>query len=161
MSIDPSTQKYLDLGYIDLADDVTFRLCVDAANCFGNAYKGLQHGSAVHREQANTIIWFPKLFTNGDWDNRASEDGKTIYEKHIDPAKSAEHIHKTVSEGIHTRIVFAKEKDAKAVTYYRFMGEYTLDMAESIVQNGLIWKRIATRVRTYAHPSFITTISDT
>jgi len=36
--------KYIEIGYIDVNDDVAFRRIFEACNIFGHNYKGFQRG---------------------------------------------------------------------------------------------------------------------
>lgn len=147
--MEQSTSTYIDRGYIDLSDDVVFDKIVSAVNCFGHNYAGWQRGGAVHAYEENTIIWFPKLFPNGEWDNIISDDENIIYERNVNDEKAVSHIEKTIADGIHTRIVFAKVKDSLGYTKYRFKGKYVLNIGDTDLKQGLVWERVATRVRTY------------
>lgn len=149
LGMEQDSNTYIQRGYIDLSDDVAFDKIVSAVNCFGHNYAGWQRGGASHAFEEGTIIWFPKLFPNGEWDNITTDDENTIYERNVNDDKAVAHIEKTISEGIHTRIVFAKVKDSLGKTKYRFKGKYTLSVEETDFEKGLVWKRVATRVRTY------------
>jgi very-short-patch-repair endonuclease len=149
LGMEQDSNTYIQRGYIDLSDDVAFDKIVSAVNCFGHNYAGWQRGGASHAFEEGTIIWFPKLFPNGEWDNIITDDENTIYERNVNDDKAVAHIEKTISEGIHTRIVFAKVKDSLGKTKYRFKGKYTLSVEETDFEKGLVWKRVATRVRTY------------
>lgn len=149
LEMEQSSKTYIERGYIDLSDDVAFDKIVSAVNCFGHNYAGWQRGGASHGIEENTIIWFPKLFPNGDWENHISDDETTIYEKNVDNEKAKAHILKTIDDGIHNRIVFAKVKDSFGKTKYRFKGKYVLNIEQTNFTTGLVWKRIASRVKTY------------
>ena len=144
---DPIT--YIKRGYIDIKDDVAFKYSFLACNCFGHNYKGLQKGGAVHPNQPKTVLWFPKLYPNAGWENKISDDDKTITEICSIPNKIEEHIYESLNNGYNTRIVFARVKSPLGTIMYRFKGEFDLDIANSNVNNGLIWKRTKTKVTTY------------
>jgi very-short-patch-repair endonuclease len=145
-------QTYIDKGYIDLKDDCAFRTSVDAANCFGNDYKpmGIWTGGAKHPKEAGKIIWFPKLFRNGKWDNRISNDETEIQEICELPNKANNHIDEVKRKGIYKRIVFARVKGPLGDIMYRFKGEYQLDLNATNYTDGLLWRRISDRVKTYS-----------
>lgn len=149
LAMEQNTSTYIERGYIDLCDDVAFDKIVSAVNCFGHNYAGWQRGGATHAYEEGTIIWFPKLFPNGEWNNMISDDENIIYERNVNDEKAVSHIEKTIADGIHTRIVFAKVKDSLGYTKYRFKGKYVLNFAETDFKKGLVWERVATRVRTY------------
>ncbi|KDO13267.1 hypothetical protein DP83_11855 [Vibrio metoecus] len=46
-------------------------------------------------------------------------------------------------------LYLAKVKDSLGYTKYRFKGKYALNVGETDFKNGLVWERVATRVRTY------------
>lgn len=146
MQEEQNPKTYTSKGFIEVSDDVAFKNCFLAANCFGHIYKGFQKSSAMHPKEPGKIIWFPKLYKNGDWDNSISDDDEIITEKSLNKPN-----HTTkILNGIPTnRIVFARVKSPLGDVMYRFKGEYTLDFNLTNIENGLIWKRISTKVKTY------------
>ena len=141
--------KYIENGYIDADDDVSFKRIYEACNIFGHNYKGFQRGGAKHPHRNDVIIWFPKLNTNGDWINTISNDEEYIFERPADANLVQEHMNHHISSDIHKRIVFAYEEDNNGQFMYRFKGEYEIDVQQSYKQKCLVWKRIAKRVKTY------------
>jgi len=149
-----SHKTYIDLGYIDVSDNVAFKTIKDACNCFGHNYLGYQRAGASHPDP-DIMLWFPKLFPNGEWDNQISDDENTITERNEDNEKAKEHVlshlnDKDKEKHKRKRIVFAKVKGNLGNTLYRFRGLYELDTHNSNEKTGLIWKRILTRVDTYS-----------
>jgi very-short-patch-repair endonuclease len=145
-------ETYIKLGYIDVSDNVAFKTIKDACNCFGHNYSGYQKAGASHPDQ-NIMLWFPKLFPNGEWDNQISDDEEIIIERNEDNVKAKEHVLSHINnqeKHKHQRIVFAKVKGNLGDTLYRFRGAYKLDIQESNENAGLVWKRTKTRVGTYA-----------
>jgi very-short-patch-repair endonuclease len=145
-------ETYIKLGYIDILDNVAFKTIKDACNCFGHKYAGYQSAGASHPYQPDTMLWFPKLFPNGEWDNNISDDEKIIIEKNVHSDKAIEHINSHINnkkKHKHIRVVFAKVKGNLGDTLYRFRGVYGLDVDSSNKDTGLIWKRTDTRVKTY------------
>lgn len=145
-------KTYILRGYIDVVNNVAFKTIKDACNCFGHNYSGYQRGGASH-PNPNIWLWFPKLFPNGEWDNKISNDEETITEKNEDNLKAKEYIlsHiKNREKYRHQRIIFAKVKGNLGDVLYRFKGLYKLDIQKSNEKTGLIWKRTQTRVETYA-----------
>ena len=76
-----SPETYIEKGEINLSDNVAFKTSKDVANVFGYNCKGYQKGGTTHLYYDDVMIWFPKLFPNGEWDNSISPDGKIIREK--------------------------------------------------------------------------------
>jgi len=147
---DPET--YIKRGYIDIADDVAFKTIKDACNCFGHNYSGYQRAGASH-PNSDIMLWFPKLFPNGEWDNQILDDEETIIERNKDNKKAKKHILSHIEnkeKHKHQRIVFAKVKGNLGDILYRFRGLYKLDAEMSTEKEGLIWRRTTTRVETYA-----------
>ena len=95
------------------------------------------------------MIWFPKLFPNGEWDNSISPDGKVIREKNVHEEKVDDHINDVINNQIHKRIVFAKVKGPLGEVLYKFKGEFELDIPLSKQKRCLIWKRISDTVKTF------------
>lgn len=141
---------YIKLGYIDVKDSVAFKTIKDACNCFGHNYTGYQRAVAAHPDD-NIMLWFPKLFPNGEWDNQISPDEEVITEQNKDKVKARQHIlsHVNNKASKHQRIVFAKVKGSLGEVLYRFRGQYQLDVKNSNEETGLIWRRIKTQVKTY------------
>lgn len=144
-----SPQTYIKKGSIKLSDNVAFRKCVHVANVFGHNYEGLQKGGAKHPYYDDVMIWFPKLFPNGEWDNSISPDGKVIREKNVHEEKVDDHINDVINNQIHKRIVFAKVKGPLGEVLYKFKGEFELDIPLSKQKRCLIWKRISDTVKTF------------
>lgn len=144
-----NSETYIKLGYIDVSDNVAFKTIKDACNCFGHDYLGYQKAGASYPRDENTILWFPKLFLNGEWNNKISEDEEIIFEKHMDEKKAQEHVLRHLKQNKDKRIVFAKVKGNLGDILYRFRGLYQLDRKESNPVKGLVWKRINKRVETF------------
>lgn len=152
LEAEQNPQTYIERGYIDLKDDVAFRTMADAASCFGRDYsKGLQRSYIPHPTEPNKYLSFPKLYENDEWSNQLSENEDTITEYCKIPEKKREHIDRNILEvkRVHSRIVFARVKSPLGTLMYRFKGEYNINLEATNYENGLIWKRIATRVKTY------------
>lgn len=149
LDAEQSSQTYIQRGYIDLKDDVAFKKSVDAANCFGCNYKGFQRGGAKHPIEPNTIIWFPKLYENKDWNNQISDDEQIITQMSEIPEKAQEHIDRVFEKQQFTRIVFPRVKSPLGDIMYRFKGKYQLDLVATSYEKGFVWRRVATCVRTY------------
>lgn len=142
-------QTYIDLGYISLKDNVSFSKSFEACNCFGYDFSGFMRGGVKHKYEKNTLIWFPKLYPNGEWVNNISSNEKVITERHIDPIRAKEHLQYHINSGIHRRIVFAKVKGPLGDIMYRFKGAFELDIDQSLQTNQLYWKRAEDTVKTY------------
>jgi len=144
-------QTFINKGSINLSDDCAFKTMVDAANCFGNCIKrkGIWKGAAKHPNEKGKIIWFPKLYSNKEWNNSISTDETIITEISTDSNKVQQHIDRVLKSHIYTRIVFARVKGPLGDIMYRFKGEYELNHEKSNKTNGLIWERIAKKVKTY------------
>lgn len=141
-------ETYLEKGYIDLEDNVAFKRIYEACNCFGHQYIGFQRGGAGHRDDG-TILWFPKLYPNDEWNNSISQNEEQIVEKHHVPETAKIHVAEHINGSSIKRIVFARVKNNLGEIMYRFKGCYKLNVPESKSRNALIWDRIETRVKTY------------
>jgi len=144
-------ETYIKRGYIDISDNVAFKTIKDACNCFGHNYSGYMKAGAPHPDP-DIVLWFPKLFPNGEWDNKISLDEETIIERNEDDKKARKHIDGYVNKtngNQHKRIAFAKVQGNLGDTLYRFKGLYELNIEASKPEIGLVWQRKLTRVRTY------------
>ena len=141
-------EKYIKKEYIDL-DDEGFRRIFEVCNCFGHDYKGYQRVMARHPYKTDTVLWFPKLYENNEWDNSITDDGKVIYEK--PKIKSAEEF--VDSQLSHPenykRIVFAGNKGSFGYTVYKFKGIFLMDPVATKKEKMSIYNRIDTRAKTY------------
>ncbi|CUW12232.1 Uncharacterised protein [Serratia grimesii] len=149
-----SIEPHIKRGYIDLHDNIAFRRITDACNCFGHDYKHYQRAGAKHPHEPDILLWFPKLFENDLWNNRISEDEEIIWELSKDKhaGKVEEHFqHWLDRSSPDKRLVFAKAKDNLGSVLYRFKGLYQIDRKNSNINDGLCWKRIAIRAKTYSH----------
>lgn len=145
-------KTYISKGYIDVSDNVAFKTIKDACNCFGHNYSGYQRAGASH-PNSDIMLWFPKLFPNGEWNNKISNDERTITEKNENNLKAKEHVISHINnrkKHQHQRIVFAKVKGNLGDVLYRFRGLYKLDIQKSNEKIGLVWMRTKIRVETYA-----------
>ncbi|MDF2947484.1 MAG: hypothetical protein K0S51_2163 [Bacillales bacterium] len=152
---DQKPETYINIGYISLKDDVAFRTTMDVCNCFGHNYTGWQRGAAKHPHETDTELWFPKLFPNDLWDNKISEDGCTIYERHIDPSENQHYLKGIIAGKLgnnirpHKGIVFAKVRGPLGDVMHRFKGLFQLNIEKSLNDNSVIWNKISDTVKTY------------
>jgi very-short-patch-repair endonuclease len=142
-------ETYIKKGYISVEDDVAFHKIVDAINCFGVDYDGFQRGGCPHPKQEGVLLWFPKLYKNKLWDNKISDDEKTIYEKSTKKSEVISHINGVISGEYHQRIVFARVKNSLGIIMYRFKGKYQLNIERSEEEEQLVWERVSKQVKTY------------
>lgn len=153
MEAEFKAETYIKRGYIDTKDNVAFKTIREACNCFGHNYKGFQRAGASHPDP-DIMLWFPKLFPNGKWNNQISKDENVITERHEDDDDARLHVSMhldTSNNRKHQRIVFAKVRGNLGDVLYRFRGHYKLDTEKSNEEQGLIWRRVSTRVATYQH----------
>jgi very-short-patch-repair endonuclease len=145
-----NTETYLNKGTIEMSDNCSFRTIVDGANCFGHSYKsgGVWKGGVKHRFE-NKIVWFPKLYPNGKWINTISDDEETIQELSTSEDITKKYVDKMKSGEQPNRIVFARVKSPLGDVMYSFRGEYKFDPEASNYKTGLLFRRVATAVKTY------------
>lgn len=152
LEAEQSPQTYIERGYIDLKDDVAFRTMADAASCFGRDYsRGLQLSYIPHPTKPRKRLWFPKLYKNGEWNNQISNDEQTIISTSEIPEYVRENVDKIIAQQNDSVIVFPRVKSPLGDLMYRFKGEYKVDIEVSNYRDGLIYRRISTRVKTYPH----------
>lgn len=147
--MEKDSQYYIDKGYINIDDNAEFRTIANAASCFGKNYKGLQRSYFRHPKELNKRLWFPKLYENREWNNQISEDELEITSKSKFSERNQQEIDKIDADKEYIVIVFAREKSHSGNFMYHFKGEYQLDHSTTNYENGHVWKRIETRVKTY------------
>lgn len=109
------TEYWLEKGKLSVSDDARFRTHVDVARLFGKNYKG--HQQALINLDDSHSVWFPKLYENGDWDNKLSADGTKIEMRKVSGGRfSAKEIREVKS------YVFAHHRDEFGKIYYAFKG---------------------------------------
>lgn len=132
-------------GYLEISENPAFRTILDASNCLGQDYKGVQRAWFKSKVYKNHNLWFPKFYENKDWDNKMSADGKTITEKCKNKEKQEAHYKGILNNSI-KRIVFPRSIDNLGFVLYRFKGIFETDKEYSSIENGVIHRRIDTRI---------------
>ncbi|MGF7482918.1 AbaSI family restriction endonuclease [Providencia sp. SP181] len=145
-----TAQKHIDEGVIEVGPYAAFRYHKDALQCFGYGDKG-HHQSGSWRVpetvvkaiglDGDVMVWFPRLYKAGEWDNSLSIDGDLITEKSLNPTRN-------YRETWRYRIVMAHSRDELNRTLYRFLGVFTQDEQQS--SEGVnVFKRVDTRIKVY------------
>ena len=143
-------QKHINAGFIEAGPYAAFRYHKDALECFGYGKKG-HHQSGSWRVpetvvtaiglDGDVMVWFPRLYKAGEWDNSLSIDGDLITEKSLNPTRN-------YRETWCYRIVMAHSRDELNRTLYRFLGVFTHD--EQLSSEGVnVFKRVDTRIKVY------------
>ena len=133
---DPKT--YVDRGYIDLKDNVAFLTQRDCKRCFG--YKGGHAQRASWKiPNKNKRLWFPKLYSDKDWNNFLSEDFKQI----VMQRTSGNDLNLPVREDGNS-IVFAHYQNIFGKKVYKFLGEYQRTL---VSRKKWIFDRITIKVK--------------
>ena len=118
----------------------------------GLNYNGYQRAGANHPYEANTLIWFPKLYENDEWDNSYDSQEGIILTKNIkSDAERIDHVQKCIEDPVKRRIVFARVEDNLGDTKYRFRGVFEMDSDSTNHDKGVVWKRVADWVNTYEY----------
>ncbi|WP_265524661.1 AbaSI family restriction endonuclease [Providencia rustigianii] len=145
-----TARKHIDTGFIEVGPYAVFRYHKDALECFGYGKKG-HHQSGSWRVPETVVkaiglggdvmVWFPRLYKAGEWDNSLSTDGDLITEKSLNPTRN-------YRETWRHRIVMAHSRDELNRTLYRFLGVFTQD--EQLSSEGVnVFKRVDTRIKVY------------
>ncbi|EJG2204865.1 hypothetical protein Q4Q65_15530 [Morganella morganii] len=146
-----TAQKHIDAGFIEAGPYAAFRYHRDALQCFGYGSSKGHHQSGSWRVpetvvkaiglDGDVIVWFPRLYKAGEWDNSLSIDGDLITEKSLNPLRN-------YRETWCYRIVMAHSCDELNRTLYRFLGVFTLD--EQLSSEGVnVFRRVDTRIKVY------------
>ncbi|WP_323716133.1 hypothetical protein [Paracoccus aminovorans] len=124
---------HIQCGYIDASDNVIVRYQKDALRCFGYTGGHFQRGLWRLNSDLRRIVWFPRLWKHGAWENALSADGNVITEDAGEQAVEGYRIPMN-DDFVDERIVFAKWHDPLGRTVYRFTGVFRKSKAESTGQ---------------------------
>lgn len=144
-----SSEAVIERGYIDVNDNVTFRLQVDALKCFGFKGKGWQKGAWNIPDGKGDWVWFPRLYPHFIWNNELTSDGLHIFQR-ATCEKGRKHNEsqneKAKLENKGNVIVFAKAKDALGSNVLRFVGTFRHNL-EASNEHAIQFDRVAVRER--------------
>jgi len=117
--------QYKRSGKINVDDNVIVRRQYEALNLLGANYKGWQ--KAWWKKDSTYAVWFPKLYDikSSAWDNKLSDDGRTIIERRKDGAKLTDY------DRTSKRIVFGHQRNNFGKTVYKFLGVFSTDLDAS------------------------------
>lgn len=147
-----SSKPIIERGYLDVADNVTFRTQIEAMRCFGFSGNGYQRGAWTIPDGSTDIIWFPRLYKHFIWHNELSPDGRHIYERALDEegrVSIAKQIKDARAKPDSKMIVFAKSKDTLGANLLRYVGTFKINFDESsldLIQFDLVRTREPVRL---------------
>lgn len=146
-----TAQKHIDAGFLEAGPYAVFRYHRDALQCFGYGDKGHHQSGGWRLPKAaveaigltgDVMVWFPRLYKAGEWDNSLSINGDLIREESLNPERN-------YKETWCYRIVMAHSRDELNRTLYRFLGVFTQDESES-TEGVNVFKRVDTRVKVFS-----------
>ena len=118
----------IERGYLDVADNVTFRVQVEALRCFGFQGNGWQKGAWKIPDKTNDWVWFPRLYSHHIWKNELTPDGQHIFQRAANEEarqhNARQNVQAAASEKRGKIIVFAKSKDALGANLLRYVGTF-------------------------------------
>lgn len=114
---------HIERGHIDASDNVIVRYQKDALQCFGYTGGHYQRGLWRLDTDLRRIVWFPRLWKHGEWENALSADGNVITEDASGQAVEGYRIPMN-DDFVDERIVFAKWHDPLGRNVYRFTGVF-------------------------------------
>lgn len=127
-------QKFIDLGYLDIEDNPSFKTHRDVLRCFGYSKGHYQRGTWCHPSWIDKEVWFPRFVEHGIWRNVLSEDERMISETLLKKSIIDKHINSPKRK--HTKYTFAKTRDRLGTKLYRFVGEFKF-VSENLVDGHL------------------------
>lgn len=131
-----SPYPHIEKGYIKVSDNVVFLNHRDALRLFG--YKGKHYQKGYWRMRMHKkAVWFPKLYQNGQWDNRLSDDNQDIIQRQVVEGVLLDH----PLPYDENRFVFAHYKNILGQTVYKFYGEYKVNW-DKTTSNTHVFTRI-------------------
>ncbi|MFV0535389.1 MAG: HNH endonuclease [Cumulibacter sp.] len=107
-------------GALTVRDHVPFQTHVQVARLFGRTYRG--HQSATIRLDEFTEVWFPKMYSNADWNNTLSANGQTIVMRHVEGGDYGDVM--TDGQMRNYVITFGHVKPSSGPAYYEFLGVF-------------------------------------
>lgn len=134
-----SADPIINRGYLDISDNVTFRLQAEALRCFGFSGQTIRRGTWRIRDGSRDWVWFPRLYPHYIWNNEISADGQKIRGYAINDLgrdkniKTIDRLKKEISQGkpVENVIVFAKSKDNLGTNVLRYVGTFRVNLSES------------------------------
>lgn len=141
-----TSKPHLERGYIDAREDVLLRKHIDAIELFGVSLKAhMRGGWTPPKKTGIAMVWFPRLYQNGEWDNSLSSDGSMIIEKRL--GGNARYQPGNDGRGDdHRRAVFARREEPLIGTLYRFVGVFRFDVDASRREGGAVYYKVADRI---------------
>ncbi|MCK0166837.1 hypothetical protein MWU52_04665 [Jannaschia sp. S6380] len=141
-----TSKPHLERGYIDAREDVLLRKHTDAIELFGVSLKAhMRSGWTPPKETGLAMVWFPRLYQNGEWDNSLSSDGSMIVEKRLG-SNAQYQSGKDGNWKDHRRAVFARREEPLIGTLYRFVGVFKFDVEASRREGGAVYYKVADRI---------------
>lgn len=140
-----SSVPVIKRGNVSIQDNVVFHTQIEAMRCFGFRGNGWQRGAWKIPDGTGDVIWFPRLYPHGMWNNELAEGGKKIFERAANE-DGVSSIKQQIEEGAqrpHVKwIVFAKAKDHLGFNLYRYVGSFKMNIDESTEDN-LVFDRVS------------------
>ncbi|WP_122077026.1 AbaSI family restriction endonuclease [Pseudophaeobacter sp. EL27] len=140
-----TSKPHLERGYIDARENVLLRKHTDAIELFGvNLKAHMRGGWRPPKETGLSMVWFPRLYQNGEWDNSLSSDGSMIIEKRLGEHNAG---YQPGTNGeVHPRAVFARREEPLIGTLYRFVGVFRLNADSSRREGGAVFYKVSDRI---------------
>ncbi len=147
-----SSTPIIERGYLDVADNVTFRTQIEAMRCFGFTGSGYQRGAWTIPDGSRDMVWFPRLYKHFIWHNELTSNGHHIYERALNDEgrlSIAKQIKDAKAKPNSKMIVFAKAKDTLGANLLRYVGTFQINLDDSnsdVIQFDLIRSREPVRL---------------
>lgn len=146
-----SAAYYSQKGYIDAREDeCCVRLIEDAATVCGATY-ARQQATVQIKSMPGIVVWCPNDEPNNSWENKIADYEDVFTERYVGEqgevqdsiaAMQQKNTQRYMNNPL-VRIVFFKERKTD---YYRFLGVYVLNMAETTKRGMLVWQRVSMRL---------------
>ena len=141
-----TAKPHLERGYIDAREDVLLRKHTDVIELFGVSLKQhMRGGWTPPKTSGLQMVWFPRLYRNGAWDNSLSADGCTIIEKRLGGHFQFQADECATEDG-QRRAVFAHREEPLIGTLYRFVGVFEFDKLSSQREEAAVYSKVADRI---------------
>lgn len=134
-------------GSISVAENVNLRTIDDIGSLFKVKIKNrgfLKAGAAKYEKDGFSEVWWPSEVKKSNWENNFINNFEKITEKNLLEAKGNNHVQSYVNNSPDCRrIVFFKYRDELGFNFYKFVGCFQLNAAQSLLERQLVWERFS------------------
>jgi hypothetical protein len=114
-------------GRLTVGDKIPFKTHVEVAQLFGRDFAGHQQATIGLGDRVD--VWFPKLYSNNDWENSLSNDGQLLTMRQVLGGKYSSVMAEPTARG--DLITFGHIRATRGSPHYEFVGVFRRDPSAS------------------------------